>query len=249
MARLVLCDQGNEAMTETDSQVLQGLSVVIPVYKEEPGFLNKTYSDLQSLGAEVIIVDDGNTVDLDVPHLSYEPNMGYGFALKTGIRRAYNSVVLTCDGDGQHTVADIIKLYKVFNMIDDCGMVVGSRWNLKENKLRWLGRKCLNFLASLISGHYMVDLNSGMRIFKKEIALGYSPILCDTFSFTTSLTMSVVTDGHKMAYFPINVQQRNQGKSRVRLLRDSWVTLYYIVWVGLALRTRRIRAWLRFRGR
>lgn len=146
------------------------------------------------------------------------------------------------DADGQHTVSDAQKLYMAFQMIDDCGMVVGSRWNLEEKWFRRLGRKVLNFIASLISGHYMVDLNSGMRVFKRDLAIGYFPILCDTFSFTTSLTMSVVTDNHKLAYFPINVQQRNSGKSRVRLLRDSLVTLYYIVWVGLALRTRKLRA-------
>src|SRR3990167_3607241 len=91
----------------------------------------------------------------------------------------------------------------------------------------------------------MVDLNSGMRLFDRKIALGYLPILCDTFSFTTSLTMSIVTDGHKMTYFPINVQPRAFGKSRVRLVRDGFVTLYFICWVGLALRTRKLRKWMR----
>lgn len=221
---------------------LQGLSVVIPCYKEEPGFLNETYSQLTYLGAEVIIVDDGDTLELSVPHIWHVPNMGYGYALKRGIEKASNPVVLTMDGDGQHTVSDAQKLYSVFKMIDNCGMLVGSRWNLKEKGLRKLGRKVLNFIASCISGHYMVDLNSGMRVFKRDLVMGYAPILCDTFSFTTSLTMSVVTDNHKMAYFPINVQQRNTGKSRVKLFRDSLVTLYYIVWVGLALRTRKLRA-------
>lgn len=220
---------------------LTGLSVVIPVYKEEPNFLNRLYRDLVDMGAEVIIVDDGGTMDLKVPSIGYQPNMGYGYAIKYGIKKATHPTILTCDGDGQHTLNDIRKLYRVFNMIDDCGMVVGSRWNLKEKGLRRYGRKFLNFMASLISGHYMVDLNSGMRVFRRELGLGYSPILCDTFSFTTSLTMSVVTDNHKMAYFPIDVQERNQGKSRVKLFKDSLVTLYYIVWVGLALRTRKLR--------
>lgn len=233
-----------ESILQSQSSLV-GLSVVIPCYKEEPSFLNQTYRELTSLGAEVIIVDDGGTMELEIPYVSYYPNMGYGYAIKFGIDKATNPVVLTMDADGQHTISDAKKLYQVFNLIDNCAMLVGSRWNLNEKWSRKLGRKVLNFIASCISGHYMVDLNSGMRVFKRELAIGYSPILCDTFSFTTSFTMSVVTDGHKLAYFPINVQQRNSGKSRVKLVRDSLVTLYYIVWVGLALRTRGIRQWLR----
>jgi glycosyltransferase involved in cell wall biosynthesis len=229
------------------SKALDGVTVVIPVYKEDPSFLNKTYSELTSIGAEVIIVNDGDTVELDVPSLDYWPNMGYGYAIKQGIRASRNKVVLTMDGDGQHTVSDAIKLTTVFRMIPDCKMVVGCRWNLKERPIRWIFRKIINFIASCIASHYLVDLNSGMRIFDRDMAHSYSPILCDTFSFTTSLTMSVVTDGHKVAYFPIDVQPRNFGKSRVRLLRDGFVTMYYILWVGLALRTRRIRSFLRGR--
>lgn len=224
---------------------LTGLSVVIPAFNEEPAFLEQTYTDLTAKGAEVIIVDDGDTMELSVPHTSHYPNMGYGYALKKGIALAKNPVVLTMDGDSQHSVSDAQKLYAVFNMIDDCTMLVGSRWNLKEKGYRWFGRKLLNFIASIIAGHYLVDLNSGMRVFKKSVAMGYAPILCETFSFTTSLTMSIVTDGHKVAYFPINVQQRNSGRSRVKILKDGFVTIYYILWVGLALRTRKIRSWFR----
>lgn len=221
--------------------------MVIPCYKEDETIVCNIYNELTMRGAEVIIVDDGGTMDLDYEYnvVRHVPNMGYGYALKRGIERASNQTVLTIDGDGQHTVSDAVKLYKAFNLLEDCKMVVGSRWNLKENNIRWIARKGLNFLATIIGNHYMVDLNSGMRVFDKKIATNYFPILCDTFSFTTSLTMSVVTDGHKIAYFPINVQPRVVGNSRVKLFQDGLVTLYYIVWVGLALRTRKLRAWIR----
>ena len=91
----------------------------------------------------------------------------------------------------------------------------------------------------------MVDLNSGMRMFKREIAVGYEPILCDTFSFTTSLTVAMTADNYKVAWFPINVQRRYSGKSNVNLIKDGFITVFYIFWIGFALRTRRIRAWLR----
>ena len=226
---------------------LQGLTVVIPCYKEDPKFLTETYCELSMRGAEVIIVDDGDSMDLpdELNKRTYYPNMGYGYAIKHGIAHATNPVICTADGDGQHSVEDICKMYTVYNLIPDCKMLVGCRWNLNEKPLRWIGRKVLNFIASCIAGHYLIDLNSGMRIFTRSEAHGYAPILCDTFSFTTSLTMSMVSDNHKVAWFPIDVKPRLQGKSHVRVVKDGLITVYYIVWIGLALKTRKLRQWLR----
>lgn len=227
---------------------MNDFSVVIPIYKENAKVVEDLYDELvERYGCEVIIVNDGDTVDLrrSIPDLSYYPNFGYGYALKKGIAAATSPIVITMDGDGQHSALDIWKLYTMYTMVKDCKMVIGCRWNLNERPVRWWARKIINFMASIVSGHYLLDLNSGMRIFDRQMAVNYAPILCDTFSFTTSLTMSMVTDGHKIAWMPIDVAERKHGKSHVRLFRDGLVTIFYIFWVGLALRTRRIRSWKR----
>lgn len=222
-------------------------TVVMPCYNEDVKAVTKTYCELKMLGFKVIVVDDGSNMDFpdEVEVITYPANMGYGYALKKGIKAADTPIVLTMDSDGQHTSSDAQKLSQVFDLAEDVKMIVGQRWSLNEKPSRWIGRKLLNFIASITAGHYMPDLNSGMRIFDRQLALNYSPILCDTFSFTTSLTMAMVTDRHKIAYFPIDVKPRNHGKSHVKIVRDGLITLYYILWVGLALRTRKLRAWLR----
>lgn len=226
---------------------MQDLTVIIPCYNEDSKTVEHLYHQLTVMGASVIVVDDGWTMDLpySMNVLKHSPNMGYGYALKRGIKACKTSILCTMDGDGQHNVSDVRMLYDAYKMIDGCKMVVGQRWGLVESGLRKWGRKCLNFIASCVSGHYFSDLNSGLRIIDTEMARGYSPILCDTFSFTTSLTIAAITDRHKMAYIPIDVKPRAFGKSHVKVFKDGWITLYYIVWVGLALRTRRIRAWIR----
>lgn len=226
---------------------MKDVTVVIPCYNENVEVVIKTYNDLVNLGTNVIVVDDGSHMELP-PHVNtvtYSCNMGYGYAIKQGIRKADTAFVITIDGDGQHRVEDVKKIYNMFKMVDECDMVVGTRWNLKEKPLRWIGRKVLNSIASLISGHYMIDLNSGMRMFRRSLAMDYEPILCDTFSFTTSLTISMITDNYKIAWFPINVQQRAHGRSHVRVVRDGLITLFFILWIGIALRSRGIRSWLR----
>jgi len=228
---------------------LDGLSVVIPVYKENHEVVTNLYDSLVQLGASVTVVDDGDTVNLDehVNEISYTPNHGYGYALKQGIRYSLHDTVMTIDGDGQHSVEDVVKLYTAYKLVPDCDMMIGCRHHLKESFLRMAGRKTLNFIGTLVSNHYLIDLNSGMRIFNRNIAMGYEPILCDTFSFTTSLTISMITDNHHVFWFPIDVKKRVHGSSHVRIVKDGLITLFYILWIGLALRTRNLRKWIRTR--
>ena len=226
---------------------MNDLTVIIPCYKEDEALVTELYNKLSWMGCQVIVVDDGGDMDLQFEHIRYKPNMGYGYAIKQGIKKATTPIVCVIDGDGQHLVTDVQKLYQVYKMVADCKMVIGQRWGLSESGIRFWGRKILNFLASIVANHYMVDLNSGIRVFDRQLALAYSSILCDTFSFTTSLTMSMVTDKHKITWMPIEVQSRTYGKSRVRVVQDGIITLYYILWVGLALRTRRLRAFIRGR--
>ena len=163
----------------------------------------------------------------------------------TGIKNATRHIILTADGDFQHTTSEIVKLYHAFKLMESPDMLIGVRRLKKETTLRFLGRKMLNWTASLLCLNWIPDLNSGARIFKRSVAISYFPILCRTFSFTTSLTISMMCDNYKVEYFPIKVEDRKEGKSRVKVWKDGWITLKYIIWIGLGLRTRGIRAWLR----
>ena len=222
---------------------LSKISVVIPSLNENHKNLAHLEHSLSLLGAEVIIVDDGSKNPYPNA-IKHDTTKGYGQSLMTGISKASRSIILTCDGDGQHRVQDAKNLVQVWDMLE-VDMLIGARRLTYEEPLRMWGRKILNFIASLFTGIYLTDLNSGMRMFKRDIAIGYFPILCKTFSFTTSITMSYMCDKYRCEWFPIKVKEREHGKSHVNVVKDGWVTLYYIVRIGLALRTRRIRAWLR----
>lgn len=223
---------------------MDNLSIVIPVFNEDHGTIYNLQEELELLGAEVIIVDDGSDVPYPYATVSHPKNLGYGQSLMTGISKASRSIILTMDGDSQHIPQDVKNLCSVWKMLD-VDMIIGARRLTYEEPLRMFGRKALNLISCLFTGIFPNDLNSGMRIFKRDIAMGYFPILCKTFSFTTSITMSYLADGHKVEWFPIKVSKRKYGKSHVNIIKDGWTTLKYIIWIGFALRTRRIRAWLR----
>jgi len=222
---------------------LSEVTVVLPFYNENQHTAFKLEAELRAEGAEVVVVDDGSSYSYP-GSIKHEFNKGYGQALMTGINHASRSIIITMDCDGQHRTQDAINLVTAWKMLD-VDMIIGSRRLEYEKPLRMWGRKVLNFIASLFTGIYMQDLNSGMRIFKKDIAKGYFSILCPRFSFTTSITMSYMCDDYKVEWFPIKVLERPHGRSHVRVVKDGLVTLYYILRIGIALRTRRLRAWLR----
>lgn len=223
---------------------MEDLSIVIPSYEEDHGILRGLVTEIESLGAEVIVVDDGSR-DPFPGAIKHGTNFGYGSALMTGIKNASRELVMTIDGDGQHSVSEVVKLYHAFKLIQDADMVVGVRRLKAEKLIRFLGRKFLNWTASIICTYWLSDLNSGMRIFKRQIAMGYFPILCRTFSFTTSITISFLCDNYRVEFFPIKVEDRKFGKTRVKVIRDGMITLYYILRNGFALRTRTIRGFFR----
>ena len=224
------------------------LSVVIPVKDERPDVIrdiltvkttdrwHDTHYDW-----ELLIVDDGSHVPFPGATLRHAVSQGYGAALKAGIRQATGEWVITADGDGQHRWRDIERLVEFLEEFPENAMVIGNR-RVKEATLhRLFGRKMLNLLASLFAGKWIADLNSGLRIMRRDILLGYLPILCDQFSFTTSLTLAMMVDGYKVDWLPIRVLERRKGRSHVKVWSDGWRTLWYILWIGGALRTRGVR--------
>jgi polyisoprenyl-phosphate glycosyltransferase len=184
---------------------------------------------------EVIVVDDGSsdgtgeTAAAAGARVETHPhNVGYGHSLKTGIQAAtYETIVIT-DADGTYPIESIPALVTRFR--DGFDMVVGARSgrhykeSLLKMPLRWILRQLVEFTA----GRHIPDINSGLRVFKRSTAIGYFSHLCDTFSFTTSMTLAYVMTGRFVGYETIDYLPR-VGRTKVKLLKDSFKTLQYIL--------------------
>ena len=109
-------------------------------------------------------------------------------------------------------------------------MVVGKRTGqfYRESLIKSPLRKVLKFLVEFTAGRSIPDINSGFRIFSKATVTKYFRHLCDTFSFTTSMTLAYMMTGKTVGYVEIPYLERS-GKTKVRLLRDSLRTLQYIL--------------------
>ncbi len=204
-------------------------SIIIPAFNEEEG-IEKVLAQLKSLNlgekSEIIVVDDGSTDQTfrmasvnGVKVIRHEQNMGYGAALKTGIRHAKNEIIVITDADGSYPIKNIPTFLVDMEHTD---MVVGARVGKKAHisfcrkPAKWF----INKLANHLSGIKIPDLNSGLRAMRKEKVERFFSILPETFSFTTTITLAFLTNGYSVKYIPIEYYKR-KGKSKIHPIKDT----------------------------
>ncbi len=202
-----------------------GVSVVIPAFNEG-GAVAESVAELRSIfdmsgyDPEIIVVDDGSK-DATATEakragarvLQHRSNRGYGASLKTGIIAASNNIIVITDADGTYPAK---YLPDMLDEIEHSDMVVGSRTGadvnipLSRKPAKWF----LRVMANYVSATKIPDLNSGLRVFRRDVAMQYFAILSDQFSFTTTITLAMLCDKYAVSYMPIDYRKR-LGKSKI----------------------------------
>lgn len=210
-------------------------SLVIPAYNEARA-IGGVLDELKMLPGcrEIIVVDDGSTdgtPDEARKHgaivLAHPYNRGYGAALKTGIQAATSDYVITCDADGQHGSAEVMKVAADASRFD---MVVGARDGASHQSfIRMPGKWILGKFANLLAARKIPDLNSGLRSFKTDVIKRYLHLMPDGFSFSTTSTLAMFRTGYSVNYVPITTRRREGRTSSVKIFRDGFRVLMLIV--------------------
>ena len=211
---------------------LAPISIIIPVFNEVNTVfqtINDIYAFIvkEGLTSEIIVVNDGSTDGSreilekiqNITLLNHHINRGYSTSLKTGISKAKYDWILTIDGDGSHLASQISKLIP---FIDEYDLIVGARTgkDAHDTTSRKFGRKIITKFAQYISNAKIEDINSGFRLFKKEIAQKFWHLFPEGFSFSTTLTVASHVRHYAVKYAPVEVHKRKGGNSTIKPAKD-----------------------------
>lgn len=220
------------------SLVQTSVTVLIPARNEEESLANTISSIERHRGLfrelEIIVINDGSrdrtgeiARTLPVSVIEHQITQGYGASLKSGLRRAKGELILIADADGTYPLDEIPRL---FADVDQFDMIVGARIgeHVHIPFLRRFGKWIVTQLAEYLTRQEIPDLNSGFRIFRKDIALRFFSMYPDGFSITSTLTLAMLTNHYRVKFLPIDYRKRI-GKSSIHPIRDFFNFVVLIV--------------------
>lgn len=204
------------------------ISVVITVYNEEDNIqplLEATYSALEAIDYEVILIEDGST-DRTVAEVKkyansrtkliiFNRNFGQTTALAAGIDMATGEYIATMDGDLQNDPTDIpVMLQKAID--EEWDVVAGRRANRKDGfVLRKIPSKIANWVIRNTTKVYLKDYGCTLRVYKAEIAQGMG-LYGELHRFIPVLAKQ---QGAKMTEMDVKHHPRIHGESKYGLSR------------------------------
>jgi glycosyltransferase involved in cell wall biosynthesis len=216
------------------------LTIIIPAYNEEVG-LDKMLPDLldacKELSWKIIVVNDcstDNTADVlekyasRITILENKFNIGYGASIKRGVLVANTEWIATFDGDGQHRLEDLMRMADMRNTLG-VDAVIGQRTKGSHASIiRKPGKFILTIIVNILVGRKIVDINCGLRIFRRKVVHNIMRLTADRFSFSVSSLVAMLKMGYSINLVPVHVDKR-LGKSSVKQIRDGLATIILVM--------------------
>ena len=218
------------------------VTVVLPCYNEVGHVEEELVRISQAMDEsgyvyDLDVYDDGSTDGtrdllkrLDesgtYPRMRYIPrarNGGSGTIRRIGSQEARGRIVVWTDADMTYPNERIPEFARMLDVDDSIDQVVGARtseegtYKLLRVPAKWAIRK----VASYLTATKIPDLNSGLRAFRRDVAVPYLPLLPPGFSCVTTLTVAFLSNGHDVKYEPIDYAKR-AGKSKFNFVKDAY---------------------------
>ena len=224
--------------------------VVIPTYNHQK-MLSSVLDDVLQYTSAVIVVNDGSTDDTDeilarysglIKVVSYMPNRGKGFALKTGFINAeklgYKNVI-TIDSDGQHFASEI-KRFVNYAMEYPGALLLGQRTTEGDMPAKnTFANRFSNFWFTAQTACRLKDTQNGFRLYPLSAMKGLRPL---TLRYEAELEMLVRSAWKGIQIIPVptrvyyppedeRITHFRSGKDFFRIsILNTFLTLLAIVY-------------------
>jgi glycosyltransferase involved in cell wall biosynthesis len=216
------------------------VSIVLPCYNEQDHVIAEVERICAAMDAsgydyEVLAIDDASTdktlllleeASARFPRLRVMPfrrNGGSGTARRIGTHEAKGEVVVWTDADMTYPNERIPELVGMLLEDPTYDQVVGARTSEQgtHKVLRVPAKWVIRKVAERLSNSSIPDLNSGLRAFRRSVALPYLRLLPPGFSCVTTLTLAFLSNQHDVKYVPISYAKRS-GTSKFHFVKDAY---------------------------
>jgi glycosyltransferase involved in cell wall biosynthesis len=215
-------------------------TIVLPCYNEQDHVLAELERitgamDASGIPYELLAIDDCSTdgtlevlrqAESKYPAmevLAFRRNGGSGTARRIGTARARGEIVVWTDADLTYPNERIPELVRMLLEDKHYDQVVGARLT-EEGTHKWLrvpAKWFIRKIAERLSNQKIPDLNSGLRAFRRSVALPYLRLLPPGFSCVTTITLAFLSNQHDIRYVPIEYAKR-AGTSKFHFVRDAY---------------------------
>lgn len=205
------------------------LTLVIPAFNEAENLqsiLPRLIGLCEKKNWKIILVNDGSvdktkeilerfTGSSHFTVIHHKLNKGYGAAIKSGIIACRTEYCGTIDADGQHQIEDVEKLFTHL-ISEEADLIIGSRVGGRSATfVRGIGKSIIRMIAKMLMTVPVHDINSGMKIYRTDLARDYIHLAPDSMSFSDIFTLVFISNRHLVIEKPITTAPRLKGKSTI----------------------------------
>ncbi|MBI1974070.1 glycosyltransferase family 2 protein [Candidatus Micrarchaeota archaeon] len=211
------------------------VSVIMPAYNEGKNLQAAAAGVLKQRVGELVIVDDGSTDstlevakrlsrgDPRVRIVSYHPNRGKGYAMRSGARAASNSALVFIDSDSQFDASYVGKMAAA---LDGADMVVGYRDPESIPPSRRLANAFARVMVFIATGKTVRDVLSGFRAIRKQDFDALKPRE-DRFEIESELSLKALKRRFRIRHVSVPVVYHG-GANKLRARHSIRISIYLI---------------------
>ena len=228
------------------------LSIIIPVFNEEQTIDRLLHKVVEArlpknINKEIIVVDDGsednskfkiqNSKFKTMKKVFHEKNLGKGAAIKSGLKVATGDYIIIQDADLEYDPVYYTKLLEPV-IKENASVVYGTR--LKNYPLRFWGKhktvlpshlianRFLSLLTNLLYGAKLTDMETGYKLFKREILQKIS-LESKRFEFEPEITTKILRLKIPIVEIPIKVTPRSYKEGKKIGWLDGIMALWTLI--------------------
>ena len=212
------------------------LSVLIPVYNEEPTIDELLTAVLAvDVDKEIIVVDDCSTDGTSsrlahwadkVRLLYHRANRGKGAAVRTALAAATGDAVIIQDADLEYDPQDYAALLAPIES-GQAKVVYGTRDLDGQKTLMRLGNQLMTAATNLLYGVRLQDVETCYKMLAREVVQRLQ-LDSEGFELETELTAQIIKLGYEIVEIPISYAPR-YGEAKKLTPLDGIPTLWQLI--------------------